>query len=112
MKKLSIATILTLVMLPLAAYAQGNHEYSPLVEKTVNYKNWSLPNLQTEKNEDLRSLIKDKKLVITSTSPRSGETGKTKDRLPLKLKKSTKNRAFKLTASGKKAHREELKSSF
>src|SRR5687767_10542267 len=64
MKKLSIATILTLVMLPLAAYAQGNHEYSPLVEKTVNYKNWSLPNLQTEKNDDLRVLMKDKKLVM------------------------------------------------
>src|SRR5687768_8792268 len=64
MNKLSIAAILTLVMLPLADYAQGNHEYSPLVEKTVNYKNWSLPNLQTEKNDDLRVLMKDKKLVM------------------------------------------------
>ena len=64
MKKLFFVAILTLVILPLAVYAQGNHEYSPLVEKTVNYKNWSLPNLQTEKNDDLRALMKDKKLVM------------------------------------------------
>jgi thiol-disulfide isomerase/thioredoxin len=34
------------------------------VEKTVNYKNWTLPNLQTEKSDELRSLIKGKKLVM------------------------------------------------
>ena len=52
MKKLLFVAILTLLSLPLAAYAQGSHEYSPLEEKTVNYKSWSLPNLQTEKNSD------------------------------------------------------------
>jgi thiol-disulfide isomerase/thioredoxin len=64
MKKLLIATILTLLVLPFAIYAQGGHEYSPLVEKTVDYKDWSLPDLKTDKPVELRSLMKGKKLVM------------------------------------------------
>jgi thiol-disulfide isomerase/thioredoxin len=63
MKKLFIASILALALSPSSALAQS-HEYSPLVEKTVNYKNWTLPNLATAIDEDLRSLIKGKKLVM------------------------------------------------
>jgi thiol-disulfide isomerase/thioredoxin len=51
-----------LTLFPLAAYAQ--HEYSPLVEKTVNYKNWQLVDLKTDKPTDLRSLMAGKKLVM------------------------------------------------
>jgi thiol-disulfide isomerase/thioredoxin len=63
MKKLSIIT-LALLIFSIAAYAQGGHEYSPLVEKTVDYKEWSLPDLKTDKPVELRSLLKDKKLVM------------------------------------------------
>lgn len=63
MKKLSI-TILALLIFSIAAYAQGGHEYSPLVEKTVDYKEWSLPDLKTDKPVELRSLMKGKKLVM------------------------------------------------
>src|SRR5688572_3199780 len=63
MKKLSI-TILALLIFSIAAYAQGGHEYSPLVEKTVDYKEWSLPDLKTDKPVELRSLLKGKKLVM------------------------------------------------
>ena len=63
MKKLSII-ILALLIFSLAAYAQGGHEYSPLVEKTVDYKEWSLPDLKTDKPVELRSLMKGKKLVM------------------------------------------------
>jgi hypothetical protein len=45
---------------PSLARAQAGHEYSPLVESTVNYKNWTLPNLVTKKDEDLRKLIEGK----------------------------------------------------
>ena len=38
MKKLLLLAFV-LMLSPLAARAQ--HEYSPLVEKTVNYKNWT-----------------------------------------------------------------------
>ena len=63
MKKLFILSILALLMSPVIAAAQ-NHEYSPLVEKTVNYENWELPNVITEKPEDLRKLMEGKKLVM------------------------------------------------
>ena len=62
MKKLAIL-VLALLLSPLAAQAQ-NHEYSPLVEKVVNYKNWSLPDLKADKQDELRSLIAGKKLVM------------------------------------------------
>ena len=65
MKKLSFAlSILALIISAGVARAQAGHEYSPLVEKTVNYKNWKLPNLMSAKEEDLRSLIAGKKLVM------------------------------------------------
>ncbi len=49
---------------PSLARAQAGHEYSPMVESTVNYKNWTLPNLVTKKDEDLRKLMEGKKLVM------------------------------------------------
>ena len=44
--------------------AQDGHEYSPLQEKTVNYKNWTFNDLQDNKPVDLRSLMQGKKLVM------------------------------------------------
>ena len=65
MKKQSLVlSILALVMTASVARAQAGHEYSPLVEKTVNYKNWSLPGLASDKAEDLRKLMAGKKLVM------------------------------------------------
>ena len=63
MRKYLILSILALLLLPAIASAQ-THEYSPLVEKTVNYKNWTLPNLKTDEPENLRKLIEGKKLVM------------------------------------------------
>ena len=63
MKKLSLALSLLALVLS-AGVARAQHEYSPLVEKTVNYKNWTLPNLTSAKEEELRSLIAGKKLVM------------------------------------------------
>ena len=63
MKRLLLLA-LVLLMTSLAVDAQGNHEYSPLVEKTVNYKNWTLPDLLTDKPDELRSLVAGKKLVM------------------------------------------------
>ncbi len=63
MKKLSLV-ILALLTLSLAAYAQDDHEYAPLEEKTVNYKNWTLPHVTSDEPQELRSLMKGKKLVM------------------------------------------------
>src|ERR1700754_4358574 len=64
MKKFLIVSILALAVSPFTVLAQAGHEYSPLVEKTVNYKNWSLPNLKTGVDEYLRTLMAGKKLVM------------------------------------------------
>ncbi len=54
MKRLFALIVFALAISPAAAWAQGNHEYSPLVEKTVNYKNWTLNDLKDNKPVDLR----------------------------------------------------------
>jgi thiol-disulfide isomerase/thioredoxin len=63
MKKF-LGLIFVLTLSALAVRAQAGHEYSPLVEKTVNYKNWSLVDLKTDKPDDLRALMIGKKLVM------------------------------------------------
>jgi thiol-disulfide isomerase/thioredoxin len=64
MKRLFALIVFALAISPAAVWAQGNHEYSPLVEKTVNYKNWTLNDLKDNKPVDLRSLVAGKKLVM------------------------------------------------
>ena len=64
MKKALFISLLALALSPFATMAQAGHEYSPLVEKTVNYKNWSLPDLKSNEADDLRALMKGKKLVM------------------------------------------------
>ena len=65
MKQFLIAlSVLAFVASPSTARAQGGHEYSPLAESTVNYENWTLPNVTTDKQEDLRKLMAGKKLVM------------------------------------------------
>jgi thiol-disulfide isomerase/thioredoxin len=56
--------LLLMVAAPFVARAQAGHEYSPLVEKTVNYKNWTYKTLKDDKEVDLRSLVQGKKLVM------------------------------------------------
>ena len=64
MKKLFALIVFALALIPAATFAQESHEYSPLVEKTVNYKNWMLNDLKDNKPVDLRSLVAGKKLVM------------------------------------------------
>jgi len=65
MKQLLLLSLMLGVVLSAGlARAQDGHEYAPIQEKTVNYKNWSLTNLQNNESEDLRSAIHDKKLVM------------------------------------------------
>lgn len=65
MNKLLIAlSVVAFVLSPSLARAQAGHEYSPLVESTVNYESWTLPNVSTDKQEDLRKLMAGKKLVM------------------------------------------------
>jgi thiol-disulfide isomerase/thioredoxin len=61
---LLILVLMVSALAPAALWAQNGHEYSPVQEKTVNYKNWTLNDLNTEKPVNLRSLMQGKKLVM------------------------------------------------
>jgi thiol-disulfide isomerase/thioredoxin len=64
MMKLALLILALFVVAPTAVQAQGGHEYSPLVEKTVNYKNWTLTDIKDNKPVDLRAAAQGKKLVM------------------------------------------------
>jgi len=64
MNKFFALIVFALALAPAASLAQDGHEYSPLVEKTVNYKNWTLNDLKDNKPVELRSLVQGKKLVM------------------------------------------------
>lgn len=64
MKKLVAIILFVLAFAPAILRAQDGHEYSPLVEKTVNYKNWTLNDLKTNEPVELRRLMQGKKLVM------------------------------------------------
>lgn len=64
MSRLFAAVVLVVSTFSLGAYAQDGHEYSPLVEKTVNYKNWTLNDIKDNKPVDLRAAVAGKKLVM------------------------------------------------
>jgi thiol-disulfide isomerase/thioredoxin len=55
---------LMFVVAPAGARAQGGHEYAPIEEKTVNYKDWTLKDLKTGEPFNLRKWAADKKLVL------------------------------------------------
>lgn len=62
MKKL-VLVLFALLVAPVTLRAQS-HEYSPLQEKTVSYKNWTLNDLASNNPVELRSLMQGKKLVM------------------------------------------------
>jgi thiol-disulfide isomerase/thioredoxin len=64
MKKLIILVALISAFAPAVIRAQGNHEYAPLEEKTINYKDWTLNNLKDGTPVNLRSFAKGKRLVL------------------------------------------------
>ena len=112
MKKLFILSIFALLVLPVIAAAQAGHEYSPLVEKTVNYKNWSLPNVITEKPEDLRALMAGKKLVmIVYFAPWCGNW-KNEAPVAAKLYEKYKAQGFQVIGVAEYATRADVRSYF
>jgi thiol-disulfide isomerase/thioredoxin len=62
MKRLFLL-LFVLALVPGTLRAQS-HEYAPLQEKTINYKNWTLNDLANNQPVSLRSLMQGKKLVM------------------------------------------------
>lgn len=63
MKKISV-TIILLFAFAFTAFAQHDHEYAPLQEKEIKYKDWTYKNIATNEDLNLREYTKDKKLVM------------------------------------------------
>ena len=111
MKKLFILSILALLISPVIAAAQS-HEYSPLIEKTVNYENWELPNVVTEKPEDLRKLMAGKKLVmVVYFAPWCGNW-KQEAPIAAKLYEKYKAQGFQVIGVSEYASRADVRSYF
>jgi len=64
MNKLFALIVLAFAFAPALRAQEAGHEYAPLQEKTVNYKNWSFTDLKDNQPVDLRSLAQGKKLVM------------------------------------------------
>ena len=112
MKKFVIVSILALALSPFATMAQAGHEYSPLVEKTVNYKNWSLVNLKTDKADDLRSLMKGKKLVMIVYFAPWCANWRNEAPVAAKLYEKYKDQGFQVIGVSEYASRDEVKKYF
>jgi thiol-disulfide isomerase/thioredoxin len=113
MKKLSLVfSILALVVLGSTARAQAGHEYSPLAEKTVNYKNWTLTGLTSDKPEDLRKLMEGKKLVmIVYFAPWCGNW-KNEAPIAAKLYEKYKAQGFQVIGVSEYASRDDVRNYF
>ncbi len=95
-----------------AANAQAGHEYSPLVEKTVNYKNWSLNSLAENKPIDLRSLMEGKKLVmVVYFAPWCGNW-KNEAPIAAKLFDKYKDQGFQIIGVSEYGSRDDVKAFF
>ena len=111
MKKFLFVSLLV-ALSPLATMAQAGHEYSPLVEKTVNYRNWSLPELKSDKDNDLRKLIAGKKLVmIVYFAPWCGNW-RNEAPIAAKLYDKYKDQGFQVIGVSEYASRDDVKNFF
>ncbi|HJU54987.1 MAG TPA: redoxin domain-containing protein [Pyrinomonadaceae bacterium] len=59
-----VALVFAFVTAALTGLAQAGHEYAPLEEKTVNYKDWTLKSVKDDAPINLRTFAKGKKLVL------------------------------------------------
>ena len=110
MIKLLMLVFFLIGLAPVAAQAQ--HEYSPLEEKTVNYKNWTLPSVTDDKPVDLRTLVAGKKLVmVVYFAPWCGNW-RFEAPIAAKLYEKYKAQGFEVIGVGEYASRADVKAFF
>ncbi len=64
MKRLIALAALILLSVSSVAFAQDGHEYAPLEEKTINYKDWTFKSMKDERPVNLRQWAQGKKLAL------------------------------------------------
>jgi len=92
--------------------AQVGHEYSPLQEKTVNYKNWTLNDLKDNKPVDLRSLMQGKKLVMVVYFAPWCPNWRNEAPVAAKLYDKYKDQGFQVIGVGEYGLRDDVKNFF
>ena len=110
-KLLIVLAVLAFVISPSIARAQS-HEYSPLTEQTVNYKNWTLPSLTTDQQEDLRKLVAGKKLVMVVYFAPWCPNWKYEAPIALKLYEKYKAQGFQVIGVSEYATRDDVRNYF
>jgi thiol-disulfide isomerase/thioredoxin len=110
MRNLFIALVFALVAAPASIRAQ--HEYAPLQEKTVNYKNWTLVNLKDEKPVELRSLVQGKKLVMVVYFASWCPNWRNEAPIAASLYEKYKARGFEVIGVSEYASRDDVKAYF
>ena len=113
MKKLiNLALFLSIALTTGVVFAQDGHEYSPLQEKTVNYKNWTLNGLAENEPVDLRSLMQGKKLVmVVYFAPWCGNW-RNEAPVATKLYEKYKDQGFQIIGVSEYGTRDEVKGYF
>lgn len=110
--KFALLFLMIVALAPGVARAQGGHEYSPLVEKTVNYKNWTLNDLRENKPVDLCSLVQGKKLVmVVYFAPWCGNW-RYEAPVAAKLYEKYKSQGFQVIGVSEYGSREDVKTFF
>lgn len=64
MNRIFVTVLMLIALVPVVALSQDGHEYTPLQEKALSYKNWTLNDLKDDKPLELRQLVRGKKLVM------------------------------------------------
>lgn len=112
MLKFAFMFLVVLIIIPTAVRAQAGHEYSPLVEKPVNYKNWTLNDIRDNKPVDLRSLVQGKKLVmVVYFAPWCGNW-KHEAPVAAKLYEKYKGQGFQVIGVSEYASRDDVRAFF
>ena len=111
MKTFLLAFVI-LISAPIAMLAQGSHEYSPLVEKTVNYKNWTLNDLAANKPVSLRPLMQGKKLVMVLYFAPWCPNWRNEAPVAARLYEKYKAQGFEIIGVGEYGTRDEVKNYF
>ena len=111
MRKILVA-IFVLALVSMNVWAQGGHEYAPLEQKVVNYKNWTLKSLQDDKVVDLRSLMEGKKLVMVVYFAPWCPNWRYEAPMAKALYEKYKDRGFQVIGVGEYASREDVRNYF
>jgi thiol-disulfide isomerase/thioredoxin len=112
MLKFVLILLIALAFMPAATFAQNGHEYSPLVEKTVNYKNWTLNDIKENKPVDLRAAVQGKKLVmVVYFAPWCGNW-RNEAPVAARLYEKYKDQGFAVIGVSEYGSRDEVKSFF